>query len=72
MRYEERLEEHKRKIQENIEYGEKMGINKISAILMINDEENEKIEKDIISWLIMDGYKVSMYKDDVKVLTIEW
>lgn len=72
MRYEERLEEHKRKIQENIEYGEKMGINKISAILMINDEENEKIEKDIVSWLIMDGYKVSMYKDDVKVLTIEW
>lgn len=70
--YEEKLQEHKNKIVENIEYGKSVGINKISAILAGSEDSNENTEKDLITWLIIEGYKVSLLKDEMKVLVIEW
>lgn len=70
--YDERFEENKRKIIENIEYGKTVGINKVSAIFAIHDEEKEKMEKELINWLILDGYKVSLIQDEMKILVIEW
>lgn len=72
MDYADRLEKHKKKIIENIDYGKNIGVNKISAIFMLEDEEREKIEKDLITWLIIDGYKVSLRNDEVKILVVEW
>ncbi|MDV4152211.1 hypothetical protein R0131_15390 [Clostridium sp. AL.422] len=63
------LNEKKRKILENINYAKEENINKISAILVIDDEE---IQKELLAWLIYEGYKVSLIKDDVNILTIEW
>ncbi|MGL5380733.1 hypothetical protein [Clostridium sp.] len=72
MDYADRLEKHKKKIIENINYGKEIGVNKISAIFMLEDEERDKIEKDLITWLIIDGYKVALRNDEVKILVVEW
>lgn len=58
----------KNKILENINYAKEKNINKISAILISNDEEN----KELISWFILEGYKVSLIRDEVNILVIEW
>ncbi|WP_066892696.1 hypothetical protein [Clostridium nigeriense] len=63
------LEDRKNKILENINYAKEIKINKISAILITEDE---KIKSEIISWLIYEGYKVSLIKDEVDILNIEW
>ncbi|MGG7058501.1 hypothetical protein ACQPUY_01555 [Clostridium nigeriense] len=63
------LVDQKRKILENINYAKEIKINKISALLVCNEEE---IQKELLSWLIFEGYKVSLIKDDVNILTIEW
>lgn len=63
------LEDKKRKILENINYARTIDINKISAMLITEDE---KIKSEIISWLINEGYKVSLIKDEVDILNIEW
>ncbi len=63
------LEDRKNKILENINYAKEIKINKISAILI---SEDEKIKSEIISWLIYEGYKVSLIKDEVDILNIEW
>lgn len=65
----ELLKDKKRKILENINYAKKNNINKVSAIIVIEDEE---IKKELLSWLIYEGYKVSLIRDDVNILTIEW
>lgn len=65
----ELLKDKKRKILENINYAKKNNINKVSAIIVIEDEE---IKKELLSWLIYEGYKVSLTMDDVNILTIEW
>lgn len=65
------LERHKSKIQENIDMGKNMGINKISAILAIQDE-SEEIQTQLIKWLLIDGYRISLKKEDCTILTIEW
>ncbi|MGL5353256.1 MAG: hypothetical protein ACRDA5_08005, partial [Clostridium sp.] len=57
---------------ENINYGKSVGMNKISAILAVPEDEKESTEKDLITWLIIEGYKVSLVKDEMKVLVIEW
>ena len=36
-----KFESHKNKIQENIDMGKSMGVNKISAILAMDDESEE-------------------------------
>ncbi|SDP63841.1 hypothetical protein [Clostridium gasigenes] len=56
---------------ENIEYGRSVGINKISAIFAIEDEDKEALEKELINWLILEGYKVSLIQDEMKILVIE-
>lgn len=63
------LIDQKRKILENINYARKININKISALLVCNEEE---IQKELLFWLIFEGYKVSLTKNDVNILTIEW
>lgn len=65
------FERHKSNIQENIDMGKNMGINKISAILAIQDE-SEEIQTQLIKWLLIDGYRISLKKEDCTILTIEW
>ena len=65
------FERHKSKIQENIDMGKNIGINKISAILAIQDE-SEEIQTQLIKWLLIDGYRISLKKEDCTILTIEW
>ena len=62
---------HKRKIQENIDMGKNMGVNKISDILAIEDESQE-IQTKLINWLLSEGYRISLKKEDCTILTIEW
>lgn len=69
--YKSEFERHKSKIQENIDMGKNMGINKISAILAIQDE-SEEIQTQLIKWLLIDGYRISLKKEDCTILTIEW
>lgn len=57
---------------ENIEYSRSVGINKISAIFAVEDEHKETLEKELITWLILEGYKVSLIQDEMKILVIEW
>lgn len=65
------FERHKDKIQENIDMGKNMGINKISAILAMQDE-SEEIQMQLINWLLINGYRISLKKEDCTILTIEW
>jgi len=67
----EKLESHKNKIQENIDMGKNMGVNKISAILAM-DDESEEIQRQLVSWLLLEGYRISLKKEDYSILTIEW
>ena len=67
----ERVEKHKNKIVENINAAKDMELNKITAILVI-DKDNEEVKKRLINWLIIEGYKVSLRKDEYDILTIEW
>ena len=66
-----KFERHKNKIQENINMGKNMGVNKISAILAI-DDESEEIQRLLVSWLLLEGYRISLKKEDFSILTIEW
>lgn len=63
------LKDHKRKLLDNINYAKEVNINKVSAILVCNEEQ---LQKELLSWLIYEGYKVSLTKEDVNILTIEW
>ena len=65
------FERHKSKIQENIDMGKNMGVNKISAILAIADESQE-IQTKLINWLLSEGYRISLKEEDCTILTIEW
>ncbi|WP_294386654.1 hypothetical protein [uncultured Clostridium sp.] len=66
-----KFENHKSKIQENIDMGKNMGVNKISAILAM-DDESEEIQRLLVSWLLLEGYRISLKKEDFSILTIEW
>ena len=59
------------KMRRSIDMGKNMGINKISAILAIQDE-SEEIQTQLIKWLLIDGYRNSLKKEDCTILTIEW
>lgn len=65
------FENHKNKIVENINAAKDMELNKITAILVI-DKDSEEVQKRLINWLIIEGYKVSLRKDEYDILTIEW
>ena len=65
------FERHKNKIQENIDMGKNMGVNKISAILAIADESQE-IQTKLINLLLSEGYRISLKEEDCTILTIEW
>ena len=66
-----KFENHNSKIQENIDMGKYMGVNKISAILAM-DDESEEIQRLLVSWLLLEGYRISLKKEDFSILTIEW
>ena len=66
-----KFENHKNKIQENIDMGKNMGVNKISAILAM-DDESEEIQRLLVSWLLLEGYRKNKKKEDFSILTIEW
>ena len=66
-----KFENHKNKIQENIDMGKNMGVNKISAILAM-DDESEEIQRQLVSWLLLEGYRISLTKEDFSILMIEW
>ncbi|MEN8076425.1 hypothetical protein ABFP60_05635 [Clostridioides difficile] len=66
-----RFEANKDKIQENINMGKSMGVNKISAILAM-DDETEEIQAQLVNWLLLEGYRISLKKEDYSILTIEW
>ena len=66
-----KFESHKNKIQENIDMGKNMGVNKISAILAM-DDESEEIQRQLVSWLLLEGYRISLKKEDFSILMIEW
>lgn len=65
------FESHKAKVIENIDKSKAMGMSKITAILAIDDKE-EIIQGALINWLIKEGYKVSLRKEDYNILVIEW
>lgn len=67
----EEFETNKDKIVQNINMGRNMGVNKITAILAI-DDESEEIQGKLINWLLVEGYKVSLKKEDYNILTVEW
>lgn len=67
----EKFECHKKKIIENINTAKDMELNKITAILVI-DDDSEEVQRKLINWLIIEGYKVSLRRDEYNILTIEW
>ena len=67
----DRFKENKNKILENIKIGKDMGVSKISAILAIDEEESEMI-MNLVNWLLLEGYKVSLKNEEYSILTIEW
>lgn len=66
-----KFEANKDKIQENINMGKSMGVNKISAILAM-DDESEEMQAQLVNWLLLEGYRISLKKEDYSILTIEW
>lgn len=72
--YEEKLNENKNIIIRNIEQGKKAGVKKVSAVFAISkrDEIRRNMVTDLATWLITDGYKVSLKEGELEILTIEW
>ena len=60
------FESHKAKVIENINKSKSMGMNKITAILAIDDED-EIIQGALINWLIKEGYRISLIKEDYNI-----
>ena len=67
----EKFENHKNKIEKNIQSAKKSGLNKVTAIL-VNSEEVEEVHRALIDWLFDEGYMVSIKKEEFKILTIQW
>ena len=64
----EYIKDQKAKLMENINYAKASDINKVSAIIMWDEE----LKKEIIMDLVLEGYRVSLKEDEVDILTIEW
>ncbi|MBU5454309.1 hypothetical protein [Caproiciproducens sp. MSJ-32] len=65
----EKFQNIKGKILDNINYARKNNLRKVSALLMFDEES---IKKELLSWLLMEGYKVSLKRDEFDILIIEW
>ena len=72
--YEQRLNENKNIILRNIQQGKRAGVNKVSAVFAVSkrDEIRRSMVTDLATWLITDGYKVSLKEGELEILTIEW
>lgn len=72
--YEKKLVENKNIILRNIAQGKEAGVNKISAVFAItkDDDFRSSMITDLATWLLNDGYKVSVKDGELQVLTIEW
>lgn len=66
-----KLEEKKSQIEKNINVAKEAGINKITVIMLI-DEDAEKIKSELITWLITSGYKIAMKEEEFYIIYIEW
>ena len=73
-KYEKKLDENKDIILRNIAQGKESGVNKVSAVFAItkDDDFRGSMITDLATWLLNDGYKVSVKDGDLQVLTIEW
>ena len=67
----EEFNKHRDKILENVETGKSMGMHKITKILAL-DDETEEIQGGLINWLIFEGYKVALKRDEYNILSVEW
>lgn len=72
MKFEEKLQKQKEQIYENISLSKERGMNRLSAILAIQDENKQDLENGLIQELKNNGYKVTTTEGELKVLTIEW
>lgn len=72
--YEKKLDENKNIILRNIAQGKEAGVNKVSAVFAItrDDDFRSSMITDLATWLLNDGYKVSVKDGELQVLTIEW
>ncbi len=72
--YENKLMENKNIILKNIEQGKQSGVNKVSAVFASDktDEFRQNMISDLATWLINNGYKVSVKQGELQILTIEW
>uniref|UniRef100_UPI00260E81EC hypothetical protein n=1 Tax=Clostridium sp. TaxID=1506 RepID=UPI00260E81EC len=60
----EYIKDQKTKIMENINLAKASDMNKVSAIIIWNED----IKKQIIMDLILEGYRVSLKEDEVDIL----
>lgn len=72
LEYENKLQQHKDKILENINKGKLMGVNKVTAIIALEDQYKSEIENDLVTWLKEEKYNVSIIDEELKILIIEW
>lgn len=72
--YEKKLNENKDIILRNIAQGKESGVNKVSAVFAITKDDNfrSNMITDLATWLLNNGYKVSVKDGELQVLTIEW
>lgn len=72
--YEKKLAENKDIILRNIAQGKESGVNKVSAVFAITKEHNfrSNMITDLATWLLNDGYKISVKEGELQILTIEW
>ena len=59
-------------ILENINLCKEKGLNSVSAILALQEDEKDLIEKELVAYFISEGYKVSITNGEFKILNIEW
>lgn len=73
-KYEKKLDENKDIILRNISQGKEAGVNKVSAVFAITKDEEfrSSMITDLATWLLNNGYKVSVKDGELKVLIIEW
>ncbi len=65
------LKAHKENILQNINHGKQLGINRISAIIALEDE-GEILQEQLIAWLKDEGYQVSLLRGECNTIIIEW
>lgn len=66
-----KIAEKKEQIEKNIIMAKESGHNRVTVIMLI-DENSDSIRSELVNWLIVSGYKISLKTDEFHILTIEW